>query len=118
MKKWFAFVLAIIMLLSFAGCGKSEAVIAYEELVNAIGEISIASEKALSEAEKAYKVLTEEEKEKVQEAKAIYDAAVEKFEALEVAEIINKIGAVTKDSLSLILKAEKAYNALSEEQKL
>ena len=117
MKKWFAFVLAIIMLLSFAGCGKSEAVIAYEELVNAIGEISIASEKALSEAEKAYKVLTEEEKEKVQEAKAIYDAGVEKFEALEVAEIISEIGEVNRDSLGIIMKAEQKYRSLSEEQK-
>lgn len=117
MKKIIVALLAIVICLSFCGCGKSEAVIAYEELINAIGEISIDSEKALSDAEKAYKALTDEEKETVQESKAIYDAGMEKLEALKVAEIINNIGEVDRDSLDAIMKAEQKYRALSEEQK-
>lgn len=117
MKRFVAVVLAMMICLSFCGCGKSEAVIAYEELVGAIGEVTVDSEKALSEAEKAYKALTAEEKEAVQKTKDVFDAAEEKLDALKVAELIDSIGEVGRDSLDAIMKAETKYRALSETQK-
>lgn len=65
MKKLFVMLLAVSMLLSLCACGKSEEVINVESLISTIGTVSLKSEDAILEAEKAYKALPADDKEKV-----------------------------------------------------
>ena len=65
MKKLFVMLLAASMLLSLCACGKSEEVVNVESLISTIGTVSLKSEGAILEAEKAYKALPAEDKEKV-----------------------------------------------------
>jgi hypothetical protein len=57
MKKLFVMLLAASMLLSLCACGKSEEVVNVESLISTIGTVSLKSEGAILEAEKAYKAL-------------------------------------------------------------
>lgn len=124
--------LTFVMLLSLCACEKSEAVTNFESLVEQIGIVSIDSEGKISEAEDAYKVLSDKEKESVAE---IYALLVEKRNALDklvkeaqikaeqekqvasVVALIDAIGDVTLDSEYAIKEAEKQFNKLTKEQK-
>ena len=65
MKKLVTFLLAVILCLSLAACGKSEAVKNVEAMIDALGEITLESIDAISAAENTYGDLTTEEQEKV-----------------------------------------------------
>ena len=65
MKKWFAFLLALIMCLSLCACGKSEAVKETEQAIKAIGKVTMSSQDAIEEASNLFDALTSEEQAKV-----------------------------------------------------
>lgn len=66
MKKIISLILALVMCLSLCACGKSEAVVKVEELISAIGEVTLESKGAIESAQEAFNALTEEEKAEVE----------------------------------------------------
>ena len=66
MKKIISFILVIVMCFTLCACGKSEAVVKVEELISAIGEVSLESKDAIESAQQAFNALTEEEKAEVE----------------------------------------------------
>ena len=72
--------LALVMVLGIVGCNtKTNAAKEAEEAINAIGEVTIESEELISIAEKAYGILTENEKETVENRIDLVNAR-EKYE--------------------------------------
>ena len=93
---------------------------AVDDMIDAIGEVTLESEEAIAAARAAYEALTEAQK---AEAKS-YDkltAAEARLADLKAAkpvdDMIDAIGEVTLDSESAIQAARAAYDALTEEQK-
>ena len=132
MKKILALFTVLVVCLSLCACGKSEAVVAYEELVSAIGEVTLDSEEAILAAESSYEDLTDEEKETAAESYDVLTEKREKYDALvaeaqrkaeqearlnSVIAVIDAIGDVTVDSEADIIAAETAYNNLPDEDK-
>ena len=76
----FIFVTATVCLLS--GCGKSDAVVAVENLINQIGNVTLDSKQAIEDAEEAYGKLTDEDKKAVENYE-ILTSAQTKFGELE-----------------------------------
>ena len=74
MKKAICIMLAVALMLSFAGCGKSEAVKAAENAIANIGEVTLQSEEAIQQAQKCFDILTEEEKAQVENRMTLADA--------------------------------------------
>lgn len=66
MKKIISLILAIVMCFTLCACGKSEAVVKVEELISAIGEVSVESKSAIDAAQEAFNALPEEEKAEVE----------------------------------------------------
>lgn len=88
MKRCFSLLLAVVMCLSFVGCGKSKAVKAAEEAISAIGEVTVDSGDAIANAEKYYNILTDAEKAEVENRMVLVDAK-EEFEQVK-GEIVYK----------------------------
>ena len=61
-KKILLWALAVSLMLSLAACGKSEAAKAVDDQIAAIGEVTLESEAAISEAEAAVDALSEEDR--------------------------------------------------------
>ena len=128
MKKLIALLLIVSIGLSVCACGKSEAVKAYEVLVNEIGDVSLESKDAIVAAEDAYDNLLDEEKEA---AKKYHDLLVTKREKLNtliaeaeqqerldsVIALIEAIGEVSLASGKSIIAAEEGYNDLPDDEK-
>ena len=100
------------------------------EKINAIGEVTLESEAAITEARAAYDKLTEAQKKfisetelktlKAAEAKLKVlkqQAAADQEKANAVIEKINAIGEVTLESEKAITETRTAYNALTDAQK-
>lgn len=68
MKKVMAIILTFVMCLSLCACGKSKNATECEQLINAIGEVSVDSGEAIEVAEKAYNILSEKEKDSISES--------------------------------------------------
>lgn len=66
MKKIISFILVIVMCFTLCACGKSDAVVKVEELISAIGEVSLESKSAIDAAQEAFNALPEEEKAEVE----------------------------------------------------
>jgi len=66
MKKALSLILALLMCFTLCACGKSEAVVKVEELISAIGEVSVESKSAIDAAQEAFDALPEEEKAEVE----------------------------------------------------
>ena len=66
MKKTIALLLSIILLLSLCACGKSKEAQAVDDLIIAIGEVSIDSAEEIESAENAYNALSEKDKKNVE----------------------------------------------------
>lgn len=81
-RKWLVWILLAAMVLSLAGCGKSKEVKAAEELIAAIGEVSVESEEAVKAAEAAYQALSEENKKAVENYEVLTAARTALDEAL------------------------------------
>ncbi len=116
MKKILLWVLAAAMMLSLAACGKSEAAKAVDDQIAAIGEVTLESEDAISEAEAAVDALADEDREqldnvdKLEQARADYEALVLAGKVSEVEDAIAAIGAVTLESADAITAARSLYD--------
>ena len=85
-KKIISAVILLLCVVFMASCSKSEAVKNVEAMIESIGTLSAESKKDINDALKAYKALSDEEKEKV----ANYSELESKKEALDEAEAFNK----------------------------
>lgn len=116
MKKILLWVLAAAMMLSLAACGKSEAAKAVDDQIAAIGEVTLESEDAISEAEAAVDALADEDREqldnvdKLEQARADYEALVLAGKVSEVEDAIAAIGTVTLESVDAITAARSLYD--------
>lgn len=79
MKKVLSLILVLAICLSLCACGKSEAAKACEELIAAIGEVSIDSKDAIEAAERAYSALTADEKDSIAESAVIMNDAIDAY---------------------------------------
>lgn len=90
MRRALSLLLALVMLLTLAGCGKSDYVKNAESLIAAIGEVDADSGEAIEAAEKAFAALTDEDKARVEnadvlpEARAALELALEEKAAAEL----------------------------------
>lgn len=120
MKKGMALILVLVMCLSLGACGKSKAVIAAEELIAAIGEVTDQSGEAIQKAEDAVAALSAEEKETVETLAQLTEAR-KKYDEISaikpVEELIANIGTVSLESGNAITVARAAYDALASEYK-
>ena len=100
---------------------------AVEDLIEAIGKVTLKSGEKIQAARDAYDALTDSQKALVENYKTLTDAE-EKYAALvksaedeaaanAVEELIDAIGKVTKDSGDKIKAARDAYDKLTEDQK-
>lgn len=116
MKKIVSLVLAAVLLLSLAACGKSDAAKAADEQIAAIGTVTLSSEAQIAAAEAAVSALTEDEKkqldnaETLQKARSDYDALVLAAEAQKVDDAIAAIGTVSLSSGDAVAAARSLYD--------
>ena len=109
--------------LDLLGVGKDEKVDAVEKLINQIGIVTVDSQEIIEKATLAYEKLSDNEKERVENYSALisaeaYLAKLRPESAVEnVINYIDEIGDVTIYSEVAITTAEKAYIALSDQQK-
>ena len=75
MKKYVFVVFAIIACLALTGC-KSQAVRTAEKQINSIGDVTIESGPAISEAEKSYAALSSDEQGTVSNYQTLTDARI------------------------------------------
>ena len=93
---------------------------AVDDLIDAIGEVTLASEEAIVAARAAYEALTEAQKAEVKSYDKLTAAEARLADlkaAKPVDDMIDAIGEVTLDSESAIAAARAAYEALTEAQK-
>ena len=137
MRKWIAFLMAVIMCLSLCSCGGlatgglnqekqlSEAAKSCQDLIQSIGTVTLESKEAIENAEEAYAELTDEEKADISDSADVLTDARETYDALEkqakidnVIALIDAIDSkVTVKSKDAINDAEDAYEDLPEEDK-
>ena len=136
MKKYVVVLLALLVCLSLTAC-KSDEAQAVDDLIAAIGEVTLESREAIETAEEAYDDLIEKYAEQVEllddleDARKEYDKLAKKeaeriaaenkriyelrTQAGELDDIIEDIGEVTVDSGEVIAAARAAYDAASAE---
>ena len=96
---------------------------AVDDLIDAIGEVTVDSGDAIKAARAAYDALTDTQKElvknyeKLTAAEEAYTALVDAAAAKAVDDLIDAIGEVTVDSGDAIKAARAAYDALTDTQK-
>lgn len=115
--------LALLLTLALSACGKGREVQDADDLISAIGQVTLQSESRISAAEQAVSALSAEDREQLEgtdvltAARSAYDALVReaalKEEAANVEDAINAIGEVTLDSGKAIEAAHRAYDAAS-----
>ena len=119
-KKILLWALAVSLMLSLAACGKSEAAKAVDDQIAAIGEVTLESEAAISEAEAAVDALAAEDRkqldntDQLEQARADYEALVLAGKVSEVEDAIAAIGTVTLESADAVDAAQAALDALSD----
>ena len=97
-KRLLPLLLAVLLALSLTACGQSEAAKAADDLIAAIGEVTLDSEGALTDAEAAVAALSDEDRQQLKhadqltEARAAYDALVLADAAAKVDEAIAALG--------------------------
>lgn len=79
MKKVLLLILVLSICLSLCACGKSQAAKECEELIAAIGEVSVDSKDAIEAAERAYSALTADEKDSISASGAILNGALDAY---------------------------------------
>lgn len=90
MKKTAVNLLVLFFMIALVGCGKSDTVKKVEEAITAIGVVNEDSGAVINNAESLYDVLTDKEKEKVENrvelvnARSTYDALIEQKAAEEL----------------------------------
>lgn len=120
-KKLFSILLAVIMCFGLCSCGQSEAAKSADDLIKAIGEVTLESEAKIIDAENAVAGLAEEDYKQIKReselraARENYENLVLKHEISIVEDKINAIGTVTLDSQQSIEAARKAFEKASKE---
>ena len=108
---------------AYAAMVDAAAAKAAEDLIDAIGEVTLESGDAIEAAREAYDALTDTQKElvknyeKLTAAEETYAALVDAAAAKAVDDLIDAIGEVTVDSGDAITAAREAYDALTDAQK-
>ena len=67
-KRLLPLLLAVLLALSLTACGQSEAAKAADDLIAAIGEVTLDSEGALTDAEAAVAALSDEDRQQLKHA--------------------------------------------------
>lgn len=106
-KRFFLFLLLFALPFLLSSC-KNEAVIPTEELISAIGEVTLDSESKIIEAEESFALLSEELQAQVENADSLTAARV-KYEALLVDDLIDSISPVSESSVFRINLARAKY---------
>jgi len=118
MKRLLTVVLSLILLLCLTACGKSKEAQAVDDMITAIGEVSLDSKTAIETAESALKALEAKAAEQV-ESTAVLEAARAAYDILagaaKVEDAIKAIGTVTLDSEKVIADARTAFDGSSAE---
>lgn len=120
MKKIIALVLCAVMLLSLCACGKSKKVQNVDDLILAIGEVSLDSADKIETAESAYAELSEKDKEKVEnysillDARKTYDIKKEEARQEAVQKILESINDTILDA-EMERAEEMCYDLLKNE---
>ena len=94
MKRLTTLLLALVLCLSLAGCGRSEAAKAADEAIDAIGEVTYESGDAIRNAEALYEALDDKEKNSIRNLSDLIEAR-ETYNALVEAPITELLGHVT-----------------------
>ena len=108
---------------AYAAMVDAAAAKAAEDLIDAIGEVTLESGDAIEAAREAYDALTDTQKElvknyeKLTAAEEAYAAMVDAAAAKAAEDLIDAIGEVTVDSGDAIKAARAAYDALTDTQK-
>lgn len=89
MRRLIAFLLVVLMCIVLCACGKSQSVKDVEEIIDAIGDVTLDSEEIILKAERMYDYLTESEKSKV-ENKGLLVEARYAYDSLYTETIYNK----------------------------
>lgn len=116
MKKFAILFLTIAMALTMAACGKSAEVKNAEELIGAIGEVTLQSGNAIDEAEKAVDALDEKDLKKLEGVDKLQEARTQ-FEALKLSNSFDQIGEVTLQSETKLKSLRSQYNSAAEDVK-
>lgn len=116
MKKIAILFLTIAMVLTMAACGKSAEVKNAEELIGAIGEVTLQSGNAIDAAEKAVDALDEKDLKKLEGVEKLQEARTQ-FEALKLSNSFDQIGEVTLQSESKLKSLRSQYNSAAEDVK-
>lgn len=114
MKKIVTVIIALFMCVSLVSCGKSEPVKQAENAIAAIGEVTIDSEETIKSAEKLYNILTDSEKEKVENRMTLIDAR-EAFDSLKEEALKKEDESKKKEIFD---NAKKAFNKISEAEEI
>lgn len=88
MRKALSLLLALAMCLSLCACGKSAAAETVDRLIEAIGTVTLESERAITEAENAYAQLPDSDKKKVENLAALMEARTAYNDLVEVLQLI------------------------------
>lgn len=116
MKKFAILFLTIAMTLTMAACGKSAEVKNAEELIGAIGEVTLQSGNAIDAAEKAVDALDEKDLKKLEGVDKLQEARTQ-FEALKLSNSFDQIGEVTLQSETKLKSLRSQYNSAAEDVK-
>ena len=114
MKKYIGALVLLSVLAGLSGC-QSKQVTAADAAIAAIGEVSLASEAQILQAESAVEALGPEERadlqnlQILQDARSVYDGLVLEDQADRISRQISALGEITPDSLPAVKAAEKAY---------
>ena len=83
MRKLKVIVLSLCIAGMLSGCGKSDAAVAVDEKIQAIGTVSLESETSITDAETAYSQLSDKEREQVEYHQMLVDARTKYDKLLE-----------------------------------
>ena len=122
-KRCIGVLLILALMLTLCGCGMSGEAKAAQELIDAIGDVTLESGDAIASAEEAVDALSDKDRERLTGLDALTKAR-EEFDALSdtdkvagVEAMIAGIGSVDLDSRSAIDAAKAAYDGLDDRLK-
>ena len=112
MKKAISLLLALAMCLSLCACGKSKAAQEAQDAIAAIGTVTLDSEEAILYAEKLYGILTDNEKESVENRLTLVDAREEYDRLVQEAIEEELAAAAAAEAAALQAKLDAATPAM------
>lgn len=117
MKKAITQLLVVMTLFSLTACSyQSENAKAADELINAIGEVTLDSKEAIDNATIFVATLSQEDIDQIRGLDKL-EYAKNRYDALIVEDAIDKLGNVTLDNADKVLELLNQYDKLSDEAK-